>query len=143
MSLVPSTQFRQGFRASHRLHREPHLTPEAQATLHQVYTALLRLLPAAKHYTDIQQHGTVKLTTYFALLMYCCISRSEKLMVSFFDFIKLSLNIQCFSLDNTSCNSGIYSIRSSRSLRFRRITTNKLCWRSGIMSAPIAPRTFN
>ncbi|KAK4884213.1 hypothetical protein RN001_000484 [Aquatica leii] len=80
VSLVPSTQFRQGFRASHRFHREPHLNTEAQAILHQIYTALLRLLTAAKHYTDIQQHGTVKLTTYFALLMYCCISRTEKLM---------------------------------------------------------------
>ncbi|CAH1127870.1 unnamed protein product [Ceutorhynchus assimilis] len=80
VSLVPSTPFRQGFRASHRMNREPQLSNEAQAVLHQVYTALLRLLPAAKHYTDIQQHGSMKLTTYFALLMYCCISRTEKLM---------------------------------------------------------------
>ncbi|KAK5649017.1 hypothetical protein RI129_003909 [Pyrocoelia pectoralis] len=79
VSLVPSTQFRQGFRASHRF-REPHLNSDAQTILHQIYTALLRLLPAAKHYTDHQQHGTVKLTTYFALLMHCCVSRSEKLM---------------------------------------------------------------
>lgn len=82
VSLVPSTQFRLGFRASHRLHREPQLSTEAQTVLHQVYTALLRLLGPAKHYTDMQQHGTMKLTTYFALLMYCCIGRTEKLMVS-------------------------------------------------------------
>uniref|UniRef100_A0AAR5QD97 ubiquitinyl hydrolase 1 n=1 Tax=Dendroctonus ponderosae TaxID=77166 RepID=A0AAR5QD97_DENPD len=80
VSLVPSTPFRQGFRASHRMNREPQLTAESQAVLHQVYTALLRLLPAAKHYTDMQLHGSMKLTTYFALLMYCCISRTEKLM---------------------------------------------------------------
>lgn len=82
VSLVPSTQFRLGFRASHRLHREPQLSSEAQTVLHQVYTALLRLLGPSKHYTDMQQHGTMKLTTYFALLMYCCIGRTEKLMVS-------------------------------------------------------------
>lgn len=82
VSLVPSTQFRQGFRAAHRLQREPQLTAEAQGVLHQVYNALLRLLPAAKHYTDAQLHGTMKLTTYFTLLMYCCISRTEKLMVN-------------------------------------------------------------
>lgn len=80
VSLVPSTQFRQGFRATHRLQREPQLSAEATGVLHQVYTALLRLLPTAKHYTDAQLHGTMKLTTYFTLLMYCCISRTEKLM---------------------------------------------------------------
>nr|XP_023025188.1 ubiquitin carboxyl-terminal hydrolase puf [Leptinotarsa decemlineata] len=80
VSLVPSTAFRQGFRATHRSNREPQLTSEAQAVLHQIYTALLRLLSGAKHYTDMQQHGTMKLTTYFALMMYCCISRTEKLM---------------------------------------------------------------
>lgn len=42
VSLVPSTPFRQGFRASHRANREPHLSTEAQTVLHQVYTALLR-----------------------------------------------------------------------------------------------------
>ncbi|KAK9875298.1 hypothetical protein WA026_007696 [Henosepilachna vigintioctopunctata] len=81
VSLVPSTPFRQGFRATHhRLQREAQLTPEAQIVLHQIYNGLLRLLSAAKHFTDMQQHGTTKLTTYFALLMYCCISRTEKLM---------------------------------------------------------------
>ncbi|CAH0550563.1 unnamed protein product [Brassicogethes aeneus] len=80
VSLVPSSPFRQGFRATHRMQREPQLSPEAQAILHQIYTGLLRLLTTAKHYTDMQQHGTMKLTTYFALLMYCCISRTERLM---------------------------------------------------------------
>lgn len=81
VSLVPSTNFRQGFRA--RANRgEPTLTPEALTVLHQVYTTLLRLLGPAKHYTDIQIHGTSKLTAYFALMTYCCISRTEKLMVS-------------------------------------------------------------
>ncbi|CAH2011093.1 unnamed protein product [Acanthoscelides obtectus] len=80
VSLVPSPSFRQGFRATHRLNREPQLSQDAQAILHQIYTALLRLLPAAKHYTDMAQHGTMKLTTYFALMMYCCVTRTEKLM---------------------------------------------------------------
>ncbi|VEN36538.1 unnamed protein product, partial [Callosobruchus maculatus] len=80
VSLVPSASFRQGFRAAHRMNREPQLSQEAQAVLHQIYTALLRLLPAAKHYTDMAQHGTMKLTTYFALMMYCCVSRTEKLI---------------------------------------------------------------
>lgn len=80
VSLVPSTPFRQGFRATHRSNREPQLSSEATAVLHQIFIALLRLLQTAKHYTDMQQHGTMKLTTYFALMMYCCISRTEKLM---------------------------------------------------------------
>lgn len=81
VSLVPSSHFRQGFRASHRLpNKEPLLSAEAQSVLHQVYTSLLRLLGPAKHYTDIQTHGTMKLTTYFALLTYCVVSKAEKLM---------------------------------------------------------------
>ncbi|XP_012254828.2 ubiquitin carboxyl-terminal hydrolase 34 [Athalia rosae] len=86
VSLVPSTHFRQGYRNAHRLGlgcnsaRELQLSPEATLILHQVYTALLRLLQSARHYIDIQTHGTMKLTAYFALLTYCVVSKTEKLM---------------------------------------------------------------
>lgn len=88
VSLVPSTHFRQGYRSAHRLglgcntSRELQLSPEATLILHKIYTALLRLLQPARHYIDIQTHGTMKLTAYFALLTYCVISKTEKLMVS-------------------------------------------------------------
>ncbi|KAK1132977.1 hypothetical protein K0M31_014343 [Melipona bicolor] len=86
VSLVPSTHFRQGYRSAHRLglgcntSRELQLSPEATLVLHKIYTALLRLLQPARHYIDIQTHGTMKLTAYFALLTYCVISKTEKLM---------------------------------------------------------------
>ncbi|KAK0163763.1 hypothetical protein PV328_002459 [Microctonus aethiopoides] len=86
VSLVPSTHFRQGYRSAHRLGlgcnstRELQLSPDATLTLHQIYTALLRLLQSARHYIDIQTHGTMKLTAYFALLTYCVISKTEKMM---------------------------------------------------------------
>lgn len=91
VSLIPSSNFRQGFRAR-GTRGEPVLTPEALAVLHQVYTTLLRLLGPAKHYTDIQTHGTNKLTAYFALLTYCVISRTEKLMVNFVSSLNSNLN---------------------------------------------------
>ncbi|KAK2584981.1 hypothetical protein KPH14_008512 [Odynerus spinipes] len=86
VSLVPSTHFRQGYRSAHRLglgcntSRELQLSPEATLILHQIYTALLRLLQPARHYIDTQTHGTMKLTAYFALLTYCVVSKTEKLM---------------------------------------------------------------
>lgn len=163
VSLVPSTPFRQGFRASHRANREPHLSTEAQTVLHQVYTALLRfgftstgfqtvnnkyfrLLPAAKHYTDMQQHGSMKLTTYFALLMYCCISRTEKLMVLQMLLvlaITIFLNGLNCSLASIFCNCGIYSTRNYPNLRYRLIITNKHCWHFGITCVPIVPKMYS
>ncbi|XP_015123639.1 ubiquitin carboxyl-terminal hydrolase 34 [Diachasma alloeum] len=86
VSLVPSSHFRQGYRSAHRLglgcnsNREFQLSPEATLILHQIYTALLRLLQPARHYIDIQSHGTMKLTAYFALMTYCVISKTEKIM---------------------------------------------------------------
>ena len=88
VSLVPSAHFRQGYRSAHRLGlscattRELQLSSEATLVLHQIYTALLRLLQPARHYTDINTHGTMKLTAYFALMTYCVISNTEKLMVN-------------------------------------------------------------
>ncbi|XP_034942559.1 ubiquitin carboxyl-terminal hydrolase puf [Chelonus insularis] len=86
VSLVPSTHFRQGYRSAHRLGlscnstRDFQLSPEATIILHQIYTALLRLLQPARHHIDIQTHGTMKLTAYFALMSYCVVSKTEKLM---------------------------------------------------------------
>ncbi|KAL0117751.1 hypothetical protein PUN28_008863 [Cardiocondyla obscurior] len=89
VSLIPSTHFRQGYRTTHHhrtynpgynASRELQLSPEATLILHQIYTALLRLLQPARHYIDIQTHGTMKLTAYFALLTYCVVSKTEKLM---------------------------------------------------------------
>lgn len=48
----------------------------------QVYTMLLGKLKAARKYTDIAVHGTMKLTAYFGVMSYCVVSRVEKLMVS-------------------------------------------------------------
>ncbi|XP_069360601.1 ubiquitin carboxyl-terminal hydrolase puf isoform X3 [Maniola hyperantus] len=57
------------------------LTPDiAHQTLHQVYTMLLGKLKAARKYTDIAVHGTMKLTAYFGVMSYCVVSRVEKLM---------------------------------------------------------------
>lgn len=43
---------------------------------------LLGKLKAARKYTDIAVHGTMKLTAYFGVMSYCVVSRVEKLMVS-------------------------------------------------------------
>ncbi|KAG8236170.1 hypothetical protein J437_LFUL013436 [Ladona fulva] len=87
VSLVPSVNFRQGFRAfrgtSVGLSRpgDPSsIVAEATPILHRIYSVLLRLLKPARLYIDIQAHGTSKLTAYFALLTYCAISKVEKLM---------------------------------------------------------------
>lgn len=102
VSLVPSAHFRQGYRSAHRLGlgcqaataRELQLSPDATLVLHQIYTALLRLLQSARHYTEINTHGTMSLTAYFALMTYCIVSKTEKLMVRIFSFF---LNLYSFS----------------------------------------------
>lgn len=43
---------------------------------------LLGKLKAARKYTDIAVHGTMKLTAYFGVMSYCVVSRVERLMVS-------------------------------------------------------------
>ncbi|XP_071450552.1 ubiquitin carboxyl-terminal hydrolase 34 [Hetaerina americana] len=87
VSLVPSVNFRQGFRAFRgtaacltRPGDPPSVVAEATPILHRVYSVLLRLLKPARLYIDIQTHGTSKLTAYFTLLSYCAVSRVEKLM---------------------------------------------------------------
>lgn len=99
VSLVPSNHFRQTYRSARSM-----LTPqkeipsilmfclrstvcfqmsgEALIVMHQIYDLLLRLLKRAKLYVDPTGHGTTKLTSYFAVMTYSLISRSEKLMFS-------------------------------------------------------------
>ncbi|KAG7298078.1 hypothetical protein JYU34_018848 [Plutella xylostella] len=82
VALVPSQHFRQGF-ARTRPQPQPlsaKLPDTAHHTLHQVYTMLLGKLKAARKYTDIAVHGTMKLTAYFGVMAYCVVSRVEKLM---------------------------------------------------------------
>ncbi|XP_075983253.1 ubiquitinyl hydrolase 1 puf [Anticarsia gemmatalis] len=100
VALVPSQHFRAGYArarplpAPHPHAHAPHaplapavahapsakLPDTAHHTLHQVYTMLLGKLKAARKYTDIAVHGTMKLTAYFGVMSYCVVSRVEKLM---------------------------------------------------------------
>lgn len=83
-SLVPSQTFRQGFRTARPIpshYKEILNSPEAQTVLHKVLGVLYRLLKPCRHYADVGSHGTSKLTAYFTLLSYCCITTTEKLMV--------------------------------------------------------------
>ncbi|XP_061722090.1 ubiquitin carboxyl-terminal hydrolase puf [Cydia pomonella] len=83
VALVPSQHFRQGYARARPPPAAPHqakLPDTAHHTLHQVYTMLLGKLKAARKYTDIAVHGTMKLTAYFGVMSYCVVSRVEKLM---------------------------------------------------------------
>ncbi|KFM73090.1 Ubiquitin carboxyl-terminal hydrolase 34, partial [Stegodyphus mimosarum] len=50
--------------------------------MHKIYDLLLRLLKRAKMYVDPAVHGTTKLTSYFAVMTYCLVTKTEKLMFS-------------------------------------------------------------
>ncbi|XP_037301555.1 ubiquitin carboxyl-terminal hydrolase 34-like [Manduca sexta] len=84
VALVPSQHFRAGYARARPHPASPHhlakLPDTAHHTLHQVYTMLLGKLKAARKYTDIAVHGTMKLTAYFGVMSYCVVSRVEKLM---------------------------------------------------------------
>ncbi|XP_034239169.1 ubiquitin carboxyl-terminal hydrolase puf isoform X4 [Thrips palmi] len=83
-SLVPNQTFRQGFRTARPMpsqYKEILNSPEALSVLHKVLGVLFRLLKPARHYADCQTHGTNKLTAYFTLFSYCCVSNDEKLML--------------------------------------------------------------
>lgn len=87
VSLVPSQSFRSNYRIpslklpSAAPQRE--LSHDAQLILHTIINLLLNLLKSARTYIDITIHGTAKLTAYFNLLIYCMVSKNEKLLVSF------------------------------------------------------------
>ncbi|KOB74143.1 Ubiquitin carboxyl-terminal hydrolase, partial [Operophtera brumata] len=70
VALVPSQHFRAGY-SRQRPHHPAKLPDTAHHTLHQVYTMLLGKLKAARKYTDIAVHGTMKLTAYFGVMTYC------------------------------------------------------------------------
>ncbi|XP_068619314.1 ubiquitin carboxyl-terminal hydrolase puf [Battus philenor] len=84
VALVPSQHFRAGYARTRPQPAPQHhlakLPDTAHHTLHQVYTMLLGKLKAARKYTDIAVHGTMKLTAYFGVMSYCVVSRVEKLM---------------------------------------------------------------
>ncbi|CAH1793285.1 unnamed protein product [Owenia fusiformis] len=85
VSLVPCNHFRQVYRSTRSLpspHKDMHMSPEALIILHEIYKHLLNLLPNAKLYVDTACHGTMKLMPYFLLMMYCLVSKTEKLMFS-------------------------------------------------------------
>ncbi|RWS31314.1 hypothetical protein B4U80_00975 [Leptotrombidium deliense] len=86
ISLVPNNIFRQSYYKSPRtLIVQPKdgmdLTNDAVVIIQQIFTCLLQLLKNAKLYVDPQTHGTTKLTSYFAVMSYCLVSRNEKLML--------------------------------------------------------------
>ncbi|KAL0270091.1 UNVERIFIED_CONTAM: hypothetical protein PYX00_007611 [Menopon gallinae] len=82
VSLVPNAHFKQHYRSARGLMhpRDLLMNQEAQSVLHEIYMLLLRKLKVAKKYSDVQEHGPNKLTAYFTLLLYCCPTKTEKLM---------------------------------------------------------------
>ncbi|GAB0088688.1 ubiquitin carboxyl-terminal hydrolase 34 [Sergentomyia squamirostris] len=84
--LVPSQSFRANYRVSshHKLMlhgQQKEFTGDAQIIAHNILNLLLRLLRQARNYTDISSHGTAKLTSYFTLMTYLMVSKTEKLML--------------------------------------------------------------
>lgn len=93
ISLVPSQAFRANYRVNQNtkmviscsststITNAREINHECQTIIHKVLETLLGLLRAARVYTDIEQHGTTKLTAYFNLMTYLMVSKTEKLMV--------------------------------------------------------------
>ena len=99
VALVPSTHFRQAFRQSvtaRGIGMKPSAgvssadmganNPEAQSqqeqvdTLHRLLEFLFGLLPNAKQYIDLQQHGSHKLVAYFQTMTHFLCTKNEKLL---------------------------------------------------------------
>ena len=85
ISLVPNNVFRQTYK-SHKFlmlqnKENLDLTEDAIGIVRKIFSSLLELLKVARQYVDIQSHGTSKLTSYFALMFYCLLSKKEKLML--------------------------------------------------------------
>lgn len=104
-SLVPSQSFRQGFRTARPTpthYKEILSSPDALSVLHKLLDVLFRLLKPARHYADVSAHGTNKLTAYFSLLSYSCMTNTEKLMVRAVLLCKLGLYcISCTNISNS------------------------------------------
>lgn len=149
ISLVPSQSFRANYRVNqnNKMVINPALAisnreinVECQGIIHKILQTLLGLLKQAKIYTEIEHHGTTKLTAYFNLMTYLMVSKAEKLMVSGEEFTFAIEILNCgisFSSAPTSKNSGICSIHVYRSLPLLRITTSKRCSPSGIIPLSI------
>ncbi|KAL5008333.1 hypothetical protein ScPMuIL_013914 [Solemya velum] len=85
VALVPSNHFRQAFRTARSVYspqKDITMSTDAIVVLHQIYEHLLSLLTRARLYVDSGSHGTSKLMCYFAVMSYCLISKTEKLMFS-------------------------------------------------------------
>jgi ubiquitin carboxyl-terminal hydrolase 34 len=83
VSLVPNIPFRQAFRAARTLPnplRETLLAREETETFHQILEFLFSLLPNARQYTDLQQHGSAKLVSYFQTMSHFLLTKTEKRM---------------------------------------------------------------
>ncbi len=84
VSLVPSQHFRSTFRAARALPapiRETLLTREEIEPLHKVLEFLFGLLPNARAYVDLSQHGSGKLVAYLQTLSHCLLTKTEKRML--------------------------------------------------------------
>lgn len=86
ISLVPNSLFRQSYYKSPKTlwmqgRESLDLNGESIAIIRKIFESLLELLKCTKQYVDINVHGTCKLTSYFALMVYCLVSPQEKLML--------------------------------------------------------------
>lgn len=81
ISLVPNNHFRQSYKSSRVMPMHARdsidLPNEALAVIQQIFKCLLNLLKRAKIYADAQTHGTMKLVSYFAVLIYCLSAQSS------------------------------------------------------------------
>lgn len=90
VSLVPSQAFRTNYRVNqnHKMvisggsfNANRDLGGECQTIIHKILNLLLNMLRTAGVYTEIEHHGTTKLTAYFNLMSYLMVTKAEKLMV--------------------------------------------------------------
>ncbi|EDO36756.1 predicted protein, partial [Nematostella vectensis] len=84
VALVPSNHFRQGFRSVHtRFSISPQkiaLIRHTREILHTIYNMLLGLLAKVRPYCDRTIQGTTKLVSFFVVMNYCLVSKTEKEM---------------------------------------------------------------
>ncbi|XP_048585971.1 ubiquitin carboxyl-terminal hydrolase 34 isoform X2 [Nematostella vectensis] len=82
VALVPSNHFRQGFRTRSFTtpHKDVQLSEEAREILHTIYNMLLGLLAKVRPYCDRTIQGTTKLVSFFVVMNYCLVSKTEKEM---------------------------------------------------------------
>lgn len=85
ISLVPNNLFRQTYKSNKNVILQSkenlELNEEAVLIVRKIFSNLLGLLKIARQYADITTNGTSKLTSYFGLMFYCLLSKTEKLML--------------------------------------------------------------